>query len=203
MGFDNKPIVLDAKGHLLGRLASVVAKTILQGQRVVVVRCEEICISGSFHRNKLKYLSFLRKRCNVNPARGPFHLRAPSRIFWRVVRGMLPHKLHRGKEALERMKAFEGCPPPYDKIKKKVLPVAMRVVCLKPRRKWCVLGRLSSEVGWKYADVVKRLEVKRKVKAAIRYKRVKTEKQLRKKAVEQVKSKIAPYQQIIESYGFR
>lgn len=36
----------------------------------------------------VKYLAFLRKRCNVNPARGPFHFRAPSKIFWRTVRGM-------------------------------------------------------------------------------------------------------------------
>lgn len=42
-----------------------------------------------FFRNKLKFLSFLRKRCNVNPARGPFHFRAPSRIFWKTVRGMV------------------------------------------------------------------------------------------------------------------
>lgn len=36
----------------MGRLAAVVAKTILQGQKVVVVRCENINISGSFYRNK-------------------------------------------------------------------------------------------------------------------------------------------------------
>ena len=35
---------------------------------------------------------------------GPFHLRAPSRIFWRTVRGMLPHKTKRGAEALNRLK---------------------------------------------------------------------------------------------------
>lgn len=40
-------------------------------------------------RNKVKYLSYLRKRCNVNPARGPFHFRAPSRIFYKAIRGEL------------------------------------------------------------------------------------------------------------------
>lgn len=39
----------------------------------------------------MKYLDFLRKRCNVNPKRGPFHFRAPSRILWRTVRGIIPH----------------------------------------------------------------------------------------------------------------
>lgn len=38
-------------------------------------------------RNKVKYLNYLRKRCNVNPARGPFHFRAPCRIFYKAVRG--------------------------------------------------------------------------------------------------------------------
>merc|ERR550532_2541276 len=104
MGFQTEPIIIDARGHLLGRLAALVSKTILQGQKVVIVRCEGICISGSFYRNKLKYLEFLRKRMNTKPSRGPYHFRAPSKIFWRTVRGMLPHKLARGKEALDRRK---------------------------------------------------------------------------------------------------
>ena len=41
------PVTVDGRGHLLGRLASVVAKELLGGQRVVVVRCEQITISGS------------------------------------------------------------------------------------------------------------------------------------------------------------
>ncbi|VDN26473.1 unnamed protein product [Cylicostephanus goldi] len=87
MGLFNKPIVIDGKDHLLGRLASIVAKQLLQGEKVVVLRCEEINISGNFHRSKLKYMSFLRKRCNINPARGAFHYRSPGKIFWRTVRG--------------------------------------------------------------------------------------------------------------------
>ena len=72
---------------------------------------------SSLHfQQSVKYKEFLRKRCNVNPARGPFHLRAPSRIFWRVVRGMLPHKTARGAAALNRLKCFEGVPPPFDKV---------------------------------------------------------------------------------------
>ncbi len=39
--------VIDAKGHLLGRLASIVAKQLLMGKKIAVVRCEEMVISGS------------------------------------------------------------------------------------------------------------------------------------------------------------
>merc|ERR1712243_32244 len=91
-GFSNKPIIIDAREHLMGRLAAIVAKAALNGHKVRVVRCEQMNISGTFFRNKLKFLRFLNKRCNVNPQRGPFHHRAPSKIFKRSVRGMLPYK---------------------------------------------------------------------------------------------------------------
>ncbi|KAM4879819.1 large ribosomal subunit protein uL13 isoform 1-T1 [Sylvia borin] len=146
-------LVIDGRGHLLGRLAAIVAKQVLLGRRVVVVRCEGINISGNFYRNKLKFLAFLRKRMNTNPSRGPFHFRAPSRIFWRTVRGMLPHKTKRGQAALERLKVFDGIPPPYDKRKRMVVPAALKIIRLKPTRKFAVLGRLAHEVGWKYCDI--------------------------------------------------
>ncbi len=53
----------------------------------VIVRAEEISVSGGLVRQKMKYERFLRKRMNSNPKKGPLHFRAPSRIFWRTVRG--------------------------------------------------------------------------------------------------------------------
>ena len=47
-------VVVDAKGHMLGRLASTVAKQLLQGQHVVVVRAEGICLSGGMVRRQTK-----------------------------------------------------------------------------------------------------------------------------------------------------
>uniref|UniRef100_A0A9L0SLN1 Large ribosomal subunit protein uL13 n=1 Tax=Equus caballus TaxID=9796 RepID=A0A9L0SLN1_HORSE len=146
---EGQVLVLDGRGHLLGRLAAIVAKQVLLGRKVVVVRCEGINISGNFYRNKLKYLAFLRKRMNTNPSRGPYHFRAPSRIFWRTVRGMLPHKTKRGQAALDRLKVFDGIPPPYDKKKRMVVPAALKVVRLKPTRKVSELQPLWRRRGRK------------------------------------------------------
>jgi len=201
-GLSNKPVIIDGRGHLLGRLAAVVAKTLLQGNKVVVLRCEGINISGSFYRNKLKYLSFLRKRCNVNPSRGPYHYRAPSKIFWRTVRGMMPHKTKRGDTCLDRLRVVEGIPPPYDKKKRVVVPSALRILRLNPRRKFCSVGRLSHEVGWKYQSVIETLELKRKAKSAIRYSRKKKDDKLRTEAKKQLDKKLQPYKAVITSYGF-
>lgn len=51
-------IVVDARDHMIGRLASVVAKELLAGQTVVVVRCEELIVSGSSTRNETKWTQF-------------------------------------------------------------------------------------------------------------------------------------------------
>lgn len=105
----------------------------------------------------VKYHAYLNKMTRYNPTRGgPFHFRAPSRIFWKAVRGMIPHKTARGAAAMQRLKVFEGIPPPYDKKKRVVVPQALRVLRIKPGRKYCTVGRLSHEVGWKYQDVVSR-----------------------------------------------
>merc|ERR1712241_613712 len=138
-----------------------------------------------------------KKRCNVNPAKGPFHFRAPSKQFWRVIKGMLPHKTARGKEALGRLKVFEGIPPPYDKKKRMVVPSALRVVKMHPIRKFCSLDRLSHEVGWKYQGVVASLEARRKVKSKEFYERKKADKKLRLQAAKNVAKKVAVPQKIM------
>jgi len=53
----------------------------------VVCRAEQLTLSGGLVRQKMKYERFLRKRMLTNPQHGPIHFRAPSRIFWRTVRG--------------------------------------------------------------------------------------------------------------------
>lgn len=168
---------------------------------MVVVRCEGINISGSFYRNKLKYLAFLRKRCNVNPKRGPYHFRAPSKIFLRVVRGMVPHKLKRGDDALSRLRAHEGVPPPYDKVKRKIAPPALRILKLSPGRDYCTLGRLSEEVGWKYAKVIDTLELKRKARSAIRVNLKKKEAALKRKAHKELDKQLGPLKKGLQKRG--
>merc|ERR1719181_2504532 len=161
-----KLVVIDCRGHLLGRLASFVAKEALAGQKIMLVRAEEINISGSFIRNKLHLLMRKQKRMSTNPRRGPFHHRSPADMLMRTIRGMLPHKLYRGSAAYQRIKAVDGCPSPFDKIKKMVVPSALRVTRLRPGRKYCTLKRLASETGWKYESVVAKYEEQRKQKSA-------------------------------------
>ncbi|KAJ9176574.1 hypothetical protein P3X46_011873 [Hevea brasiliensis] len=130
-GICAKVVVVDAQHNMLWRLASTVAKELLNWQKVVVVRCEEICMSGGLVRQKMK---------------------------------MIPHKTKRGEAALARLKAYEGVPPPYDKMKRMVIPDALKVLRVQKGHKYCLLGRLSSEVGWNLYDTIRQLN-KLRVKA--------------------------------------
>jgi large subunit ribosomal protein L13Ae len=49
--------IIDGRDHLYGRLCSIVAKELLAGQKIVIVRCDEMCISGS--RESLSIVSSL------------------------------------------------------------------------------------------------------------------------------------------------
>jgi large subunit ribosomal protein L13Ae len=201
MSFE-KVVVVDAKGHLLGRLASIVAKQLLSGQKLVVVRAEELNISGSLYRNKLKYHEFLRKSTSTNPKHGAFHFRAPARIFWRTVRGMVPHKTSRGAAALERLKVFEGIPEPWSNKKRLVVPAAMRTLRLKPGRRFCTLKDLSSQVGWKYEGVLADLEEKRKETSATYHVEKKKSRSEYRKAAAAKSSKLSSINASLAQLGY-
>uniref|UniRef100_A0A0D6R8A3 60S ribosomal protein L13a n=1 Tax=Araucaria cunninghamii TaxID=56994 RepID=A0A0D6R8A3_ARACU len=196
-GICAKVVVVDARHHMLGRLASILAKELLNGQRVVVVRCEEICLSGGLVRQKMKYLRFLRKRMNTKPSHGPIHFRAPSRILWRTIRGMIPHKTKRGELALARLKAYEGVPHPYDKTKRMVIPDALKVLRLQPGHKYCLLGRLSHEVGWHHYETIKELEEKRKARSQKSYEKRKQLAKLRAKAEKAADEQLGSHLEIL------
>ncbi|XP_021830573.1 60S ribosomal protein L13a-1-like [Prunus avium] len=201
-GICAKRVVVDGRHHMLGRLASVVAKDLLNGQRIAVVRCDEIAISGGLVRQKMKYMRFRRKRMNTQPSHGPIHFRSPAKIFWRTVRGMIPHKTKRGAEALARLKAYEGIPPPYDKTKRMVVPDALKVLRLQKGHKYCLLGQLSSEVGWNHFDTIKALEEKRKERAQLAYERKKQLTKLRLKAEKSAEEKLGSQLEILASVTY-
>jgi len=197
-----KPVIVDCRGHLLGRLASYIAKELLNGRTVVLVRTEDVNISGSLFRNKLKFNLFLAKRMNTNPRRGPFHYRHPGRIVWRTIRGMMPHKTPRGAHALARLKTFEGIPHPFDKLKRVVIPGALRNLRLKPGRKYCRLGDLAAAVGWSHNDLIKKLEEKRKTRSAAFHEKKKALTKLKVQASTNSQKALAPLADKLAKLGY-
>lgn len=165
-----KVVVVDGKDHILGRLAAVVAKQLLNGQRVVIVRAEKVVLTGQMERHLRAWAYYKKKNSVSNPSRGgPWHHKSPAKFLWKVIRGMVPHKTARGAAAMGRLKIFEGCPHPYSTQKKVVITNALRAVMMDSFRKFAYLGDLSSRIGWNHGPTVEALEVKRKARATQYY----------------------------------
>jgi len=111
-------------------------------------------------------------------------------MLWRTIRGMVPHKTKRGMAALDRLQVFEGCPHPFDKMKRSVVPAALRVLRLKPGRKYCRLGDMATAYGWSHNDLIKRLETKRKTRSAAFYQRKRNTLALRSAALKNLQAKL-------------
>jgi len=107
--------VLDAEGAILGRLSSYAAKNILKGEDVIIINAEKAVISG---KPKIIKGDFEEKRQRGSRFHGPFYPRYPDRIIRRSIRGMVPYKKTKGKEAMKRLKVYIGSPENYDNIEK-------------------------------------------------------------------------------------
>ncbi|MDK2849885.1 MAG: large subunit ribosomal protein [Candidatus Woesearchaeota archaeon] len=103
-------IIVDAKGLLVGRLASFVAKKALLGEKVVVVNSEQAVFSGSKDDIIEKYRHLYEMGA---PRYGPFLFRRPDMFLRRIIRGMLPWKKARGREAYKRIKCYVGIPEEF------------------------------------------------------------------------------------------
>jgi large subunit ribosomal protein L13Ae len=123
-------------------------------------------------------------------------------MFKHVIRGMLPHKIGRGRTAFNSLKAFEGIPAPYDKCKRVIVPSCYKEIKIKPNRKFASVGRLAHETGWKYQTVISTLEARRQAKAAEYYADKKAKKAVIESAKANVASKTADLDKQIAAMGY-
>jgi len=98
---------IDAENMVAGRLASKMAKELLKGKKVFIVNAEKAVISG-----EPDYIikDYREKRERGDPYHGPFYPREPDRLIKRMVRGMLPIKAAKGRDALKRLRVFISVP---------------------------------------------------------------------------------------------
>lgn len=100
-------MIIDANNLILGRLGTFVTKKVLLGEKIDIVNCEECVVSGRKENIYSKYDRFLQMG---TPAKGPFNFKTPERLVKRAIRGMLPYKKARGKEAFKSIKCYRGIP---------------------------------------------------------------------------------------------
>ncbi len=141
-----EPIVIDGTGNLLGRTASIVAKKLIQGERVIIVNGDRLVISGDPDYQVKTFASKLEIKTIHSPRHTPHHFRRPDMYVRRSVRGMLPHEKPKGRNALKLLTVYIGIPKEYAGKQAISLPEA---AASKLRTKSMTVGELLQHFGWK------------------------------------------------------
>ncbi len=144
---NNEAYVIDASGLIAGRVATAAATAAMHGRRVSIVNCEKAAISG---RKRMIIDAWTRKYGMGVPKKGPFVRRIPDRFLRRIIRGMLPYKTERGREALRNVLCYVGTPAQLKGAKTVTFPNA-RVDKL-PNARFMTVGALCKELGGKWHE---------------------------------------------------
>jgi large subunit ribosomal protein L13 len=131
-------VVVDARDCILGRVASQVAERALDGEKIAVVNAESAVITGREEQLVEKY----QKRRDIGSDRGPAYPKQPDRIFKRTIRGMLPHKKPRGREAYENVRVYLG--NPYEEEPERLDDTSLDRLS---NIKFVTLGEISESLG--------------------------------------------------------
>jgi large subunit ribosomal protein L13 len=143
MNAETAIVVVDASNLIVGRMATVVAKRLLHGERVVILNSERAVISGK----RLSKTQEAKEKLKIgHPRKGPYWPRKPDMYVKRVVRGMLPRQTPKGKEAYKRLRVFIGVPPVYRDISAGTIAEAKAA---KLRCPTITVGELTQELGWR------------------------------------------------------
>jgi large subunit ribosomal protein L13 len=137
----NNAIIIDAKGLILGRLSSNVAKLLLHGETVIILNAEKAAISGKKQQIVQEAKAFLEVG---HPRKGPLHPRRPDKIVSRTVRGMLPRRKQKGVEAYKRLRVYLGAPLEFEDKKIQTIPEASADKLKSP---YITVGELAKEIG--------------------------------------------------------
>jgi large subunit ribosomal protein L13 len=134
--------VVNAEGLILGRMDTYIAKRLLKGESIVIVNAEKAILSG----RKSGKLADAKEFLGVgHPRFGPFHYRRPDRLVRKSVRGMLPFKQPKGKQAYKRLKVYMGIPNEYKDQELQTIPNAQAAKLTCP---YLTVSEFSHELGW-------------------------------------------------------
>lgn len=139
-----KPFVtlVNAEGLIVGRMCSKVAKRLLNGEEVIILNVEKAVFSGKKKSKVAEAKQFLEVGA---PMRGPFHYRRPDRFLSKIVRGMVPFRLPKGKSAYKRLKVFMGVPIEF---KDQAMITFTEAQSKNLRGPHFTLGEMAAEIGW-------------------------------------------------------
>jgi large subunit ribosomal protein L13 len=125
-------------------MASQIAKKLMEGEEVIIVNSDRVVITGKKKTTLSEYDAWTKIKSLVDPTQGPIHPKRPGDLLRRTVRGMLPMKKKKGRNAFKRLEAYVGVPSEYEGEKMETFPNA-NIEQVNTRR-FIRLGELSKSL---------------------------------------------------------
>ncbi|MFH1694998.1 MAG: 50S ribosomal protein L13 [Candidatus Micrarchaeota archaeon] len=139
-------MIINAKGLIMGKLASKVSEKLLKGERIEIVNAEQVLITGTKEFIIKRYNKKRNASVKSNPRFGPKYPRKPDALLKKAITGMLPKKTKRGTEAKKRLKIYIREPKELNKEKF----VSIKEAQSKTNEKTWKLGEISRLLGAKW-----------------------------------------------------
>lgn len=139
-------MIIDATDLILGRMAAKAAKLALLGERIDIINCEKVAVTGNRRSTIEKYKE--KRSFGHNPFKGPYFPKAPDQIVKRTIRGMLPYKQEKGMKAFKRVKCYLGVPKEFEN-EKTVATIKEANISKLTNLKYIYLAEISKELGAK------------------------------------------------------
>ena len=138
--------VIDADNMVLGRLSTNIAKRIMKGEKIAIVNAEKAVVTGAKENIMAKYTKRRELAPKGNPEKGPKYSRMPDRMVKITIRGMLPWKSSRGKEAYKNLRVYIGVPEEFSKDKAEKVEQAKN----RAEKKYVLIGDIAKGLGAKW-----------------------------------------------------
>ena len=136
-------MIIDAKNKIVGRIATVAAKSALLGEKVDIINCENAFVTGG----RSHVFNEAKRKREMGTFKGPFISRMPDRYVRRMIRGMLPYKQDKGKNAYKRIMCHIGMPKEFEG--KKAVDVKEADISKVKNRNYVSIEQICKKLGGK------------------------------------------------------
>jgi len=127
---------IDGTNAVLGRLATIVAKKLMEGEAVSIINADKIIITGNPSATIKKY----HKRREIgSPHHGPFFPKTSEGIVRRAIRGMMPYKTKKGRAAFKKLRIYKAKPENVVNLEK----VAISEI----KSNYITIGKISRQIN--------------------------------------------------------
>jgi len=137
-------MIINAEDMILGRFATVVAKQALQGEKIDIINVEKIVVTGKPKEILARYKQRFERGHAMD---GPYFPKHPEKLVKRAIRGMLPYKQEKGKNAFKNVKCYIGIPKEFKDKKAETIEKA-NIKNIK-KTKYLTIKEISHQLGWR------------------------------------------------------